>query len=117
MFPWDKLPADSVIVDVGGGIGSVSVQLAEAYPHLRFIVQDREQTLALAPKILGATHKDLLDSGRVLFQAQDFFAAQPASYELPGVGKVDNVAVFLVVRIMHNYLDEDCKKYAMHIPL
>ncbi|RDX43035.1 O-methyltransferase [Lentinus brumalis] len=110
VFPWDKLPADSIIVDVGGGIGSVSVQLAEAYPHLRFIVQDREQTLALAPKILGATHKDLLDSGRVLFQAQDFFTSQPPSYEVPGVGKVCKAAVFLVVRIMHNYLDEDCKK-------
>ncbi len=74
-------------------------------------MQDREQTLALAPKILGATHKDLLDSGRVIFQAQDFFTPQPASYEVPGVGKVDNAAVFLVVRIMHNWLDEDCKKY------
>ncbi|TFK83220.1 S-adenosyl-L-methionine-dependent methyltransferase [Polyporus arcularius HHB13444] len=110
VFPWDKLPADSVIVDVGGGFGSVSVQLAEAYPHLRFIVQDREQTLALAPKILGATHKDLLHSGRVLFHAQDFFTPQPASYEVPGVGNVDHAAVFLVVRIMHNWLDEDCKK-------
>ncbi|RDX43036.1 S-adenosyl-L-methionine-dependent methyltransferase [Lentinus brumalis] len=110
VFPWDTLPADSVIVDVGGGIGSVSIELAQAHPHLRFIVQDREQTLALAPKILGATHKDLLDSGRVIFQAQDFFAPQPASYEVPGVDKVDNATVFLVVRIMHNWLDEDCQK-------
>ena len=102
----------AVVVDVGGGIGNVSIQLAEQYPHLRFIVQDREQTIAVAPSVWGGKHKDLFDSGRVTFQAQDFFEAQPVSYEVPGLGRVEKAALFLVVRIMHNWMDKDCEKYA-----
>ncbi|RPD58019.1 S-adenosyl-L-methionine-dependent methyltransferase [Lentinus tigrinus ALCF2SS1-7] len=115
VFPWDKLPTGSVIVDVGGGIGSMSVQLAEKYPQLRFIVQDRLQTVAVARDVWGTKHKDLFDSGRVTFQAQDFFEAQPTSYEVPGVGTVDNPAVFLVVRVMHNWSDKDCERILSHL--
>ncbi|TFK83064.1 S-adenosyl-L-methionine-dependent methyltransferase [Polyporus arcularius HHB13444] len=110
VFPWNTLPADSLIVDVGGGIGSVSIQLAEAYSHLRFIVQDRQKTVAIALTVWGADHKELFDSGRVSLQPQDFFAAQPTSYEVPGVGRVDKPAVFVLARVMHNWGDEDCKK-------
>ena len=39
------------MVDVGGGIGSVSVQLSQAYPHLRFVVEDRESVVSVAPKV------------------------------------------------------------------
>ncbi|KAF9812909.1 hypothetical protein IEO21_05905 [Rhodonia placenta] len=40
-FPWHSLPPSAVVVDVGGGIGSTSMLLAYAFPHLRFLVQDR----------------------------------------------------------------------------
>ena len=42
MFPWEKLPSDSIVVDVGGGIGSQTLPIARAYPNLKFVVQDRE---------------------------------------------------------------------------
>lgn len=41
-FDWKGLPKNSVVVDVGGGIGSLSLTLAEGYSHLKFVVQDRE---------------------------------------------------------------------------
>ena len=50
-FPWEDLPKDSVVVDVGGGIGSMSVMLAQAFPHLRFVVQDRAGVVAIAPQV------------------------------------------------------------------
>ena len=50
-FPWADLPKDSVVVDVGGGIGSVSVKVAEAFPHLRFVVEDRAPVVALAQHV------------------------------------------------------------------
>jgi hypothetical protein len=39
-FPWDSLPDGSKVVDVGGGIGAVSLPVAKKFPHLQFIIQD-----------------------------------------------------------------------------
>ena len=39
------------MVDIGGGIGSVSVILADAYPHLRFVVEDRAPVVAIARQV------------------------------------------------------------------
>ncbi|GLA09588.1 hypothetical protein AnigIFM60653_011919 [Aspergillus niger] len=40
------LPADSVVVDVGGAQGDISFALVAAFPHLRFIVQDLPGVIA-----------------------------------------------------------------------
>jgi len=46
-FDWAGLGEGSLVVDVGGGIGSTSMTLAKAYPHLRFCIQDRPKTVEL----------------------------------------------------------------------
>jgi len=46
-FDWAGLGEGSLIVDVGGGIGSTSMTLAKAFPHLRFCIQDRPKTVKL----------------------------------------------------------------------
>ena len=50
-FPWEELPSDSVVVDIGGGIGSVSLPIAEAFPHLRFVIEDRAPVCAIARSV------------------------------------------------------------------
>ena len=50
-FEWSELPNNSVIVDVGGGIGSQTMTLARAYTKLKFIVQDRQPTIYQAEKV------------------------------------------------------------------
>jgi len=35
------LEQDSLVVDVGGGIGATAMVFAKAFPHLRFIIQER----------------------------------------------------------------------------
>lgn len=49
-YDWKALPQDSVVVDVGGGIGSQSLILAQAFENLKFIVQDQEVVLKQATK-------------------------------------------------------------------
>lgn len=40
-FDWHGLPAGSTIVDVGAGVGTVSLALAKALPKVNIVVQDR----------------------------------------------------------------------------
>ncbi|OSC97015.1 S-adenosyl-L-methionine-dependent methyltransferase [Trametes coccinea BRFM310] len=92
-FPWDTLPQNAVIVDVGGGIGGVS---------------DRPQTVSIAPHVWGDAHKDLFEAGRVSFQAQDFFEPQPSSLTVPNVDSVSHPAAYVLARVLHNWPDAQC---------
>jgi hypothetical protein len=40
-YDWKSLEKDDLVVDVGGGVGTVTLMLAKSFPHLRYIVQDR----------------------------------------------------------------------------
>jgi hypothetical protein len=44
-YPWKNLAPGSLVVDVGGGVGSVTLVLAKAFPELKFVVQDTPQTI------------------------------------------------------------------------
>ena len=50
-FAWGQLPEGSLVVDVGGGVGSQCLMLALHHPHLRFIVQDRESVVGDAVEV------------------------------------------------------------------
>lgn len=50
-FPFPQLAEDALIVDVGGGIGSTTLRLAERFPKLRFIIQDREPVCKLGEDV------------------------------------------------------------------
>ncbi|KAI0741763.1 S-adenosyl-L-methionine-dependent methyltransferase [Daedaleopsis nitida] len=100
-FPWNNLSSDTLVVDVGGGVGGLSVKLALAHPHLKFIVQDRAQTVAMAPAVWGQQHKEVFASGRLTYQAQDFFDPQPEGL---------NPGVFVLRRVLHNWPAEACHK-------
>ncbi|PSS38136.1 hypothetical protein PHLCEN_2v43 [Hermanssonia centrifuga] len=47
------LPQGSLIVDVGGGVGSQTHALAKAFDHLSLVVQDRDAMIEEAAKILS----------------------------------------------------------------
>ena len=50
-FPFPELAEDALIMDVGGGIGSTTLRLAERFPKLRFIIQDREPVCKLGEDV------------------------------------------------------------------
>ena len=47
-FAWKDMPAGTTFCDVGGGIGSVSMELAKAHLHLKVILQDRPTVIEQA---------------------------------------------------------------------
>ncbi|KAG6811474.1 hypothetical protein H0H92_007246 [Tricholoma furcatifolium] len=90
-YDWDTLPAGSIIVDVGGGVGSESLPLAREFPALEIVVQD------LAP--FWETN---LPNYPIKLEVQDFFTPQPANRD---------VTVFLLKQILHDWSDEYCVKF------
>ena len=53
------------MVDVGGGVGSTSIVLAKAFPHLRYVVQDRDAVAKEAEQLWKATMPGFVESGTV----------------------------------------------------
>jgi hypothetical protein len=50
-YSWETLPPGSLVVDVGGGVGSQSLTLARHHPNLRFVVQDRDAVIGDANEV------------------------------------------------------------------
>ncbi|KAI5123841.1 hypothetical protein M0805_009133 [Coniferiporia weirii] len=96
---WSSLPKGSKFVDVGGGVGSQSMLLARAHPHLRFVIQDREATIGQAQEFWKEKYPEALSNGTVTFQVNDFLKSQP----------VTDATIFFMRMIMHDWSDTHCE--------
>ncbi|KAJ7042930.1 O-methyltransferase [Mycena alexandri] len=94
-FIWSLLADGALIVDVGGGIGSVSLDIANANPHLRFVIQDKAAVTQEGKVHWDTKWPGAFAEGRVAFHAHDFFGSQP----------VKDASVFLLRGICHNWTD------------
>jgi len=67
-----------VICDVGGGVGNISIQLAERYPALQFILQDLPGQLEIAKHNVWPQHcPNAIQQKRISFIPLDFFKESP----------------------------------------
>ena len=92
-FPWGS-GGELTVVDVGGGLGHVSVALASHSPTVKCIVEDWPDVVAQGQEGLPA---DL--QGRVSFQAHDFFQEQP----------IKGADVYLLRIVLHDWSDKYAK--------
>ena len=93
-FDWRSLPANSIVVDMGGSTGHISVQLAKEFPQLSFVVQDLPKTIEGAR---GKIAEDVKD--RVQLMAHDFFDDQTVEAQ-----------VYFIRYCFHNWPDHYCVK-------
>jgi len=60
-FPWGSIAKGAKVVDVGGGIGSVSLTVARQFPELKFIIQDVPSMIGQGEKVNFCLQRILLE--------------------------------------------------------
>ncbi|TDL27010.1 S-adenosyl-L-methionine-dependent methyltransferase [Rickenella mellea] len=111
-FEWKDLPSGSIVVDVGGGIGSQSLTIAQAHHHLKIVVQDREPVVKEAKGFWDLNFPNVLSSGRVTLQGK---AGNPQSIDFLAGQPVKNASVFLMRMILHDWSDDLCHVILKHL--
>ncbi|KAF8908192.1 hypothetical protein CPB84DRAFT_1744364 [Gymnopilus junonius] len=101
-FDWHTLPHGSVVVDVGGGIGSTSMLLATAF---FWVSEDRPVVCEMGEKAWKAKCPELLESGTARFQVHDFFTPQP----------VRNASVFLLRCVLHDWPNDFAQQILLRL--
>ncbi|KAI9718812.1 MAG: hypothetical protein M1828_006574 [Chrysothrix sp. TS-e1954] len=85
-----KQCASGVVVDIGGSHGKASIAIAEQYPDVQCIVQDRPDVVIEGRKLLSSSGKKSIS-----FLEHDFFAQQP----------VVGASVYFLRQILHDWSD------------
>ncbi|KAJ7482294.1 S-adenosyl-L-methionine-dependent methyltransferase [Mycena galericulata] len=101
VYPWAALPADTVITDVGGGNGHVTVGLLKVFPHLKVVVQDLPSVVEEGRGIVEKdTELSVALKQRVEFIPLDFFKETP----------VKGSDIYYIRHVLHDWPAEECKK-------
>ncbi|KAF8501363.1 S-adenosyl-L-methionine-dependent methyltransferase [Gautieria morchelliformis] len=102
---WKALKASDVVVDVAGNIGTVTLTLAKAFPHLKYVVQDLGKVIPNAGKFWAVQYPEAITDGRVTLQEYDFFQEQP----------VKGAAIYFMRFIVHDWPDAESIKILKNI--
>ncbi|TFK49140.1 S-adenosyl-L-methionine-dependent methyltransferase [Heliocybe sulcata] len=94
---WETLPKGSVVVDVAGGVGTHSLIVARAHPHLRVVVEDLPATIDQAKAYWNLHLPEAVSDGRVDFTEYDFFQPNP----------IKGAAVYFCRQTIHNWPDKE----------
>ncbi|KAG6898572.1 hypothetical protein C0993_005961 [Termitomyces sp. T159_Od127] len=100
VLDWKALPRGSVVVDVGGGIGTSSLAVSKENNHLQFVVQDLPTICAEAIAYWSNQSPEVINTGKLSFTPHDFFTPQP----------VANASVFILKQVLHDWSDPYCAR-------
>ncbi|KAK6360558.1 hypothetical protein TWF730_006698 [Orbilia blumenaviensis] len=99
-YDWGKFPDGATIVDIGGATGFVSLEIAQSYPALNFVVQDiAPLSLEEGEKNIAQNYPELVE--KFQFRHHDFLTEQP----------VKGADAYLVRFVLHDWPD----KYVVQI--
>ncbi|KAI0041965.1 S-adenosyl-L-methionine-dependent methyltransferase [Auriscalpium vulgare] len=104
-YDWKSLDEGSVVVDIGGGLGGLTLVLAREFPHLKYVVEDLAPVIVDAGKFWSDTAPELISSGRVTLQAQDFLQPQA----------VKEASVYYTRLVLHDWPDSMCETILKHL--
>ncbi|KAF9236989.1 O-methyltransferase-domain-containing protein [Melanogaster broomeanus] len=93
-YPWNEV---QTVCDVGASIGSFSIPLAKAYPHLKIINQDLPEVLLQAKDVWAQDAPEALENNQVDFVALNFFEESP----------VKGLDAYYLRNIIHDWPDAE----------
>ncbi|KAJ7651964.1 S-adenosyl-L-methionine-dependent methyltransferase [Mycena polygramma] len=101
VYPWGELPEDTVVCDVGGGNGHVTLELLKAFPQLKIVVQDLPTGVEQGKELLESDPKmSAALKQRVQYVPLDFFKESP----------VEDCDVYYIRHVLHDWPADECKK-------
>ncbi|GAA6009288.1 hypothetical protein JCM11491_004258 [Sporobolomyces phaffii] len=99
-FPWSTLPEGSTVCDVAGRTGNISLDIAKAVPHVKFVVQDQQNVIDNMAIPFWEAPEAKAYKERVELVAHDFFEPQPTK----------GAAVYLVRMALHGFNDDEVSR-------
>ncbi|KAI0481322.1 S-adenosyl-L-methionine-dependent methyltransferase [Xylariaceae sp. FL0804] len=120
-FDWKgRFGENGHIVDVGGSNGWVSLALADALPGFTFTVQDLPEAIASKDTAHdGAAPPAAIASGRIRFQAQNFFEPQAPFDSDPSASSSSSSPrlpdAYFLRKILHDWPDESSHVILGHL--
>ncbi|KAF5366905.1 hypothetical protein D9757_011395 [Collybiopsis confluens] len=103
---WHTLGQDAKVVDIGGGIGSAMIPLANNFPNLQIIIED-------VPAVIkdGTTFWNAQRSQKVIAKlVYDCNFLTRTECNIFGEQPVKDAAVFHIRRVLHNWSDRYAKR-------
>ncbi|KAJ8582330.1 S-adenosyl-L-methionine-dependent methyltransferase [Rhizopogon salebrosus TDB-379] len=104
-YPWAQLETP-VIVDCGGGEGSLVSAIIDAHPFFRAIVQDMENMVALTGSLMEERRPREMESGVLKVEAHDIFQPQP---------RIGDEYSFTLRHVLHDWPDEEASTILSHL--
>ncbi|TCD60509.1 hypothetical protein EIP91_009955 [Steccherinum ochraceum] len=98
-FPWNNLPPETSVCDLGSGIGYISLDIMRLNPGVRIVLQDLEETIEHAKAFWQDNAHEAVSEGRVRFVPVDFFKEPP----------VAGCDIYYIKQCIHNWKDEESK--------
>jgi hypothetical protein len=79
-FPWASLPKGAIVNDLGGGTGSVLLEIAREHQHLQLVLQDLPKQIEIAEtEFWPKEYPEALEQGRITFTPVDFLTESPVA--------------------------------------
>lgn len=105
IYPWGSLPANAIVVDVGGGNGHATLNLLKAFPTLKVIVQDTRAVAVQGREYWAKEYPIAIQEKKVDFIGFDFLTETP----------VTNGTIYYLRHVLHDWADDDCLKILKNV--
>ncbi|KZT40429.1 S-adenosyl-L-methionine-dependent methyltransferase [Sistotremastrum suecicum HHB10207 ss-3] len=95
-FPWSRFDhPESVIVELGSGIGHLCMQIMQVLKYAHFQNQDRPEVCTEGEKIIARSCLSADQKSRISFLPHDFFVKQP----------VTGASLYILSNVLHDWED------------